>query len=354
MKLATSLVTVFVLCACTAAFANSPTAVFDADEAIALKNANVSGIPNPQVNVGGDDIGSAVNIPALPYNDGGNTCSYNNVYDEVCPYTGSLSPDVVYAYSPGADASIDISLCTSLYDTKLYVYENAAGNLAGCNDDACGDDGFKSELVGLPVTAGNTYYIVVDGYGSHCGDYSIDVTENVPCVVDCPPNGVAEGEPVCGTNYSDNFNGGCNSTPNVFSNIPCDGSGGQTVCGEYGGFTFNGLSYRDTDWYQLDTLANVNGVTVCVTGAYDTLTGYLNGANGCAAPAFVESAVVGPCDTACFNVPAGNYWVFVGTAAFGEAAGACGGAYTLTVDGYVCEPTAVENASWGTIKSQHR
>ena len=106
MKLATSLATVFVLCICTAAFASvnsTPDAALDVDQAIALKDANVDGIPNPQPNVGGDTIGSAVAIPALPYNDGGNTCSFNNDYDEVCPYTGSLSPDVVYSYSPAAD-----------------------------------------------------------------------------------------------------------------------------------------------------------------------------------------------------------------------------------------------------------
>jgi hypothetical protein len=324
------------------------------DAAIAQKDANVSGIPDPQANVGGENIGTAVAIPALPYNDGGNTCAYLNDYDEVCPFSGSLAGDVVYSYSPAANETIDISLCNSLYDTKLFVYENAAGNLVACNDDACGSDGFRSELVGVPVTAGNTYYIVVDGYSSACGDYSLDVSGNVPCVIDCPPGALAEGEPDCGPNYSDSYNGGCNSTPNVFTNIPCSGVGGETVCGRYGGFLFNGLSYRDTDWYQLDTAANTAGVTVCVTGQYDTLSGYLNGAAGCGAPAFVESAVTGPCDTACFNVPAGNYWLFVGTAGFGDLAGACGGEYVVTVDGYDCPPVSVENASWGEIKSLHR
>lgn len=357
MKLATSLATVFVLCVCTAAFANvnsTPEAAFDKDAAIALKNANVSGIPNPQPQVGGDDIGSAVNIPALPYNDGGDTCGFTDNYDEVCPFSGSTSPDVVYSYTPGANASLDIALCNSDYDTKLYVYENAAGNLVGCNDDACGSDGFRSELVGLPVTAGNTYYIVVDGYFGACGTYSLDVGENVPCVVDCPPGGVAEGEPDCGTDYNDTYNGGCNSTPNVFTNIPCSNDGAVTVCGAYGGFLFNGLSYRDTDWYQLDPAANTAGVTVCVTGEYETLSGYLNADNGCGAPAFEDFAVSGPCDTACYNIPAGNYWVFVGTANFGPLAGDCGGKYTISIDGYVCPPVSVEPASWGEIKSLHR
>jgi hypothetical protein len=361
VKLATSLATVFVLCLCTAAFAapqSTSNVGMDLDELIALKNANVTGINNPQPQVGGEDIGSAVAIPALPYNDGGNTCAYIDDYDEVCPFTGSTAPDVVYSYTPGANASIDISLCTSLYDTKVFVYENAAtpGSPYACNDDACGDDGFKSELVGVPVTAGNTYYIVVDGYFGACGDYSMDVTENVPCVVECPPMSVLEGEVDCFEGYDDNYNGGCNSTPNVFTDIPCDLDGAQTVCGTYGGFFHpqSGFNYRDTDWYQILPEGNTDGVTVCVTGQYDTLSGYINGALGCGAPSFVESQITGPCDTACFNIPGGNYWFFVATSGFGVDAGACGGAYTITLDSYVCTPVSVEAASWGQIKNDYR
>ncbi|MEZ5063588.1 MAG: hypothetical protein R3B81_02585 [bacterium] len=354
MKLATSLVTVFALCACTAANADVRSTTdqgLDRDSLIAQKNAAVSGINNPVPNVGGDNIGSAVNIPAIPYNDGGNTCSFLNDYDEVCPYSGSTSPDVVYSYSPAANGAIDVSLCNSLYDTKVYVYENAAGNLIACNDDDCGSDGFKSFLGGVPVSAGNTYYIVVDGYGGDCGDYSLDVTENVPCIVDCPVGGVAEGEVDCFDDYNDVTNGGCNSTPNVFSTIPCDPGAGLTVCGTYGGFFHSpsGFNYRDTDWYEISE--NNAGVTVCVTGEYDTLTGYL--AADCSAPAFVESAVIGGCDVACFNIPAGNYWVFVATSGFGSVSGACGGNYNIAVEGNLCT-VGVEATSWSKIKADHR
>ena len=47
---------------------------------------------------GGEDIGTAVVIPAVPFSDAGTTAGYANDYDEVCPYTGSASPDVVYSY----------------------------------------------------------------------------------------------------------------------------------------------------------------------------------------------------------------------------------------------------------------
>ena len=120
----------------------------------------------PSGREGGEDIGNAVVIPALPFNDNGYTCDNVNDYDEVCPYGGSYAPDVVYSYTPPANDIIDIDLCASGYDTKVYVYENAytPGAPYACNDDAC--PGWRSFIDDLPLTGGNTYYIVVDGYGT--------------------------------------------------------------------------------------------------------------------------------------------------------------------------------------------
>jgi hypothetical protein len=353
VKLATSLAVALLLCCCGAALAVSPsvTSQIDNAELIAEKNAHVTGVPDPQFNVGGDNIGSAVNIPALPYSDSGNTCSFLNDYDEVCPFTGSTSPDVVYSYTAGSTGGINVSICNSLYDTKIYVYENAAGNLVGCNDDACGTDGFKSEIEGVPVTAGNTYYIVVDGYFGACGSYDLSVSENVPCVVSCPPGSVAEGEPVCSTNYVDTFNGGCNSVPPVFSPL-CGAS--TSVCGQYGGFTFNGLDYRDTDWYSVVLDAATN-VTFCVEGELGTLMGVIDGNAGCPVTAFLQSLVIGDCDPGCINIAlgAGTWWFFVAPSDFGPAL-PCGSDYVMTLDGGTCPPISVENASWGEIKGMYK
>jgi len=139
-------------------------------------------LPVPAVQ-GGDNIGNATVIGALPYTNTGMTTGYNNDYDAVCPYTGSTSPDVVYAYTPTADMRVKFDLCGSLYDTKLYVFENVAGNVVACNDDfwydaTCGY--YTSFIDCLQLTAGNTYYIVVDGYSGAFGAYTLAVTE-------CPP-----------------------------------------------------------------------------------------------------------------------------------------------------------------------
>jgi hypothetical protein len=139
----------------------------------------------------GEDCAHAIVVPGLPYETTGNSCGFVNDYDEACPYTGSTSPDVVYSYTPAADQAINISLCNSGYDTKVFVYEDvcASGTAIACNDDACGDDGYKSAIYGLSLSAGHTYFIVVDGYGGGCGDYDLLITEAGAA----PPNDNCDG-----------------------------------------------------------------------------------------------------------------------------------------------------------------
>ncbi|SVA49021.1 uncharacterized protein METZ01_LOCUS101875, partial [marine metagenome] len=132
-------------------------------------------------------------VDGLPYSDTGTTTGYTDDYDEACPYTGSTSPDVVYSYTPDADGIMSVDLCSdgNFYDTKTYVYENDMGNLAGtvslgpnsaCNDDACANanTNYASFIGDVIVTAGNTYYIVIDGYGGDLGDYDLLLDEVAP------------------------------------------------------------------------------------------------------------------------------------------------------------------------------
>ncbi|MEN8164122.1 MAG: hypothetical protein ABFS37_08330 [Acidobacteriota bacterium] len=139
---------------------------------------------------GGDTCDTATVIGALPYTDAGTTTGFTNDYDETCPNPDSLSPDVVYSYTPAVDEFIDISTCSgggdAFYDTKIYVYENVCGSPAlDCSDDACQapsypDGPYNSELVSLSLTAGNTYYIVVDGYLHDYGDFVLHVESGTP------------------------------------------------------------------------------------------------------------------------------------------------------------------------------
>jgi hypothetical protein len=333
---------------------------FDAIMAEKLSVDRGGGVHNPiYFNVGGDTIASATVIGSIPYADSGNTCQFAHNYDAVCPYNLPGAADVVYRYNATSTLGATFSICNSAYDTKLYIYENAEGNLVGCNDDVCGSDAFKSEVECVALTAGNSYYVVIDGWQStDCGNYELVVSECVPCIVTCPPGGVLEGEEDCADDTLDSYNGGCNSNPPAFTAIPCDPEGaGVTMCGTYGGFTYFGLSYRDTDWYSTTLIAQSN-VSFCVTGEYDSLIGIIDGNAGCPITFFYDYTFGSPCVQACLNqtLPAGEWWFFVATSGFGSTAGPCGGNYTATLTGAIkdCPPVSVEAASWGNIKNLYR
>jgi len=159
-----------------------------------------SNYPAPE-RQGGETIADATVIGSLPYNDFGSTVGYVDDYDEVCPYTGSTSPDVVYSFTPAGDVTNGfVSLCGDTdYDSKLYIYENAVtpGTPFACNDDECVSalgQNYVSELTGLTFTGGNTYYFVVDGYGGNSGNYEIDVTGEGGGTTFDPPTDVAVDE----------------------------------------------------------------------------------------------------------------------------------------------------------------
>ena len=73
----------------------------------------------------------------VPYSGSGSTDTYTNRHDYDC-VEPSWANDVVYAYTPTEDVTISITTCRfSLYDTKLYVYENDEDTVVACNEGAC-------------------------------------------------------------------------------------------------------------------------------------------------------------------------------------------------------------------------
>jgi hypothetical protein len=304
---------------------------------------------------GGDTIALALVIASVPYDDTGTTVGYVHDYDEVCPYTGSLSPDVVYAYThTGATAYVDIYTCNSGFDTKLYVYDNAytPGVPYACNDDSslCAGPSYRSYIQGMQVVAGHTYYIVVDGYGSASGAYEFHVRWYIPpqpCdPTACPTYAMQEGEPTCYANYVDAYNGGCNSTPNVFQLI----SFPKTICGTSGVYMYTTLTYRDTDWFQF-TLSAPKTVCFTVCAQFPPLLGFLDASLGCGAPAFITytTGTANYPATLTYLLPAGTFWAFVAPMDWG--AYPCGVKYIATLwDGI----NPVENTTWGTVKALYR
>jgi hypothetical protein len=323
---------------------------------IEAKNAALSGNEPSGSLEGGDDVGSAVPITGLPYSDGGNTCAAADDYDEICPFSGSISGDVVYSYTPAAGSLefVSIDLCASQYDTKVYVYENAVGNLIACNDDAgCGTTGFMSRLDCVVFSGGNTYYIVVDGYFGDCGEYSIEVFESEGCPTGCGPDcdewSNDEREPMCGTNYVDTYNGGCNADPPVFQPlIPA------CVCGTSGTFTIDGLAYRDTDWFEVRPLSSYLWVAFCPS--FDAQLMLLDADTGCESPAVLCGPQLVPAgvEWSCVAsvTPYQRVWIYVAPARFDGVP--CGAFYYLVADDQSDCLIATEPTSWGRVKSLFR
>lgn len=266
---------------------------------------------------GGETIADAFVIGALPFYEQGTTEGYLNDYDEACPYTGSTAPEVVYSFTPAEDLLLTISLCESLFDTKLYVYENeyTPGNAYACNDDYVDCPEYQSQLSDLFVQAGNTYYIVVDAYGADYGTYIIDITGEpyVPCVVECPAGGIAEGEECATDGYVDNFNGGCNSIPVVYSPI----ASGDVICGTSSTYVTDGASRRDTDWYEL-VLNAPKTITWTVDAEFPVYAFIIDGNLGCEGLTIIAQGAGAPCETAVATttVPPGTYWLWVGPQVF--------------------------------------
>ncbi|MBL0063056.1 MAG: proprotein convertase P-domain-containing protein [bacterium] len=292
----------------------------------------------------GENCSTSWNVPGLPFSDTGNTCSFANDYDAVCPYTGGTAPDVAYNYTPSVDQTVTFSLCLSGYDTKLYIYDGAPtpGGQIACNDDASpcpGSTGsFRSYLECVQLYAGHRYCIIVDGYGSSCGDYALTMEECAACDVICPVGATPEGEVSCGDEYIDTYNGGCNVDPAAFGSIACN----EVICGTAWTYLNQGANYRDTDWYSFTVTEDMDSNLFCVTTEFSGLFFIFPAApcadiNGGLVPA-IFSAPTLPCVELCYNacMLPGDYIAIVLPANFTGVP--CGSEYVLSRS---CQPCAV-------------
>jgi hypothetical protein len=344
---------------CLAGFAAPVTAVDLGNSHSEVKgNAHVLGNPGtPDSREGGEDIDSATVIPSLPYTDTGNTCDNIDDYEVMCPF-GSDSPDVVYAYTPEYDDVINIDLCGSSYDTKLFVFCESEGNLVACNDDYYFDDDpcgeYVSFLENVVLYAGFTYYIVIDGYSGDCGDYILSIFYYQPCIVDCPAGAVPEGEPQLMDGYVDTYNGGCNSTLPVFQNINWTNEDGCAwLCGISGWFE-SGDSSRDTDWfpvvamdYEIEWTIDAEFAVQC----YVVVPDY-----SCPGTFDIPyEFTAGPClpNTLSFTTnPGEEFWLWVGPTTFGGPVYEF--TYFMTVCGIQSDVIPTRQTSLGILKNMYR
>ena len=337
------------LLAATAAASDTPAN----SRPVLKKTGEPAGVPSYEGRVEGETVETPFVIDYLPIVDTGDTCPFLDDYDEVCPYSGSDSPDVVYSYYCPYDCTLLIDLCASQYDTKVFLYENEVtpGEPHACNDDfsGCGPDGYRSWLM-TEIEQGNTYYVVVDGYGGDCGTYELYIEDYLPCV-QCPSDAIVETEPECIDPVNDIDNGGCNSDPPVFDYIePSEET--IVVCGTSGTYAV-GNGYRDTDWYQID-LANESEITVRCLANFSERIGFVDGREGCEGVSEFYSYADGyPCGALFLTetLPPGTWWLWVGPVDFSGVQ--CGEEYVFELTGHT-PVTPVEKATWASVKALHR
>ncbi|GMU83660.1 MAG: hypothetical protein AMXMBFR47_35300 [Planctomycetota bacterium] len=257
----------------------------------------------------------------------GNTAG--NTTDGVWPCAGGGGAEQWYTIVAG-DPVLIVDLCGSSYDTAVMVLDGCGGTVLGCNDDFCG---LQSTLTLSGLTVGNTYWIAVGGYAGNTGAFSMTVTCGTPT---CPgseaqPGDIEENEGGdCGPDF---FNGGCNSSPPVFSPLAC----GQSVHGTSG--TNDALGYRDTDWWLINVPAPGAIMSWTVTANFPVLIGFIP--QPCPQSSFITgTAVTAPACTEVTSttvcLPPGQYVAFVAPSTFTGVP--CGAEYRGTLTCTPCEP----------------
>jgi len=152
----------------------------------------------------GDRCDDPLPVPALPFTDVRDSCVYYDDYDVACPDPSPGGRDIVYRYDAVENACLRISLCDgpTSFGTKLYVWENAcpgAGPPLPCSDDVCTSTSSTPGVsrLCLNVTAGTTYYIVVDSDTTACGAYTLTIAADTepPVFAGCPSGFAVPSDP---------------------------------------------------------------------------------------------------------------------------------------------------------------
>ncbi len=287
-----------------------------------------------------DAIALACNS-SVTYDNSGNAPGWDTPLG-TC-FVGSDQTNSVWYSFVATDTAATISLCNSVQtDSTVQLFSGACGNLVeiGCGEDECGDSGFLSTFGVQGLVIGDTYFIQTGSWSAaEVGSYTLELTcESFVGCVECPADGIDEGEVDCFDEYEDFYNSGCNATP-----PPPQFNGpmlapGDTVCGTYGTYEFTNpdgtvVNFRDTDWYTF-VAPNDGFLNVTWQGEAGTAGFIIDAGPGfdCSVLAILATATGAPCEevSASLTVAAGDELViFAGTSVFTGVP--CGTPYTVNV-----------------------
>jgi hypothetical protein len=113
------------------------------------------------------NLGSTLGAPVAS----SNTCGATNQRNPSCAF--SSAPDHLYRWTAPYTDTFTFTTSGSGYDTILHIYDEGTGAALGCNDDS---GGTLQSSISLPLNVGQSIILVVDGYGSACGDYRLNIS----------------------------------------------------------------------------------------------------------------------------------------------------------------------------------
>ncbi|MFT5432134.1 MAG: hypothetical protein ACI9OJ_002832, partial [Myxococcota bacterium] len=157
----------------------------------------------------GQTCGASYVVTALPFSASDSTANATSDYGFAsgeCPGAnggGGASSDHAYAFTPIADGQYIVALAEAGFDSALYVLTDCADTATTCQGADDQFPGNGGESLTLDLTAGTTYYVIVDGWsnGSNVnGTYTLTV-EAAPCAPSC--TGLDCGDDGCGGSCGD-------------------------------------------------------------------------------------------------------------------------------------------------------
>lgn len=132
----------------------------------------------------GDMCADPYVVDTLPFTGTGNTSDASNDYGFAagdCPGVsgsrGAGSNDQAWSFVPPLDGDYLIQVPAATYDTALYLVTDC-GDPTGACEGASDAIGLGSESLAVSLTAGATYYIIVDGWSNAsnvAGSYTLTV-----------------------------------------------------------------------------------------------------------------------------------------------------------------------------------
>src|SRR5262245_563514 len=161
-------------------------------------------VDSPQVSGGGpfhfslrrgtpanDNCASAFVIEPsrLPFAASGTTFGAVNDFNpgEPCLRTdqSASGSDVVYQFTSGDSQNYDLTVTPiGNFDLSVYIVTNCA-SLSGCSGADFGGNG-QTETLRRNLTAGTTYFIIVDGFQGDSGDFTLTLVPTIPRGPDAP------------------------------------------------------------------------------------------------------------------------------------------------------------------------